>query len=91
MSSTTAKILYRPVGLVSGALGGIIAGAIFKQVWKRVAHEDDPPGALQREYGWQEVVIAAALHGAIFAVVKAVIDRAGARGFQRISGEWPGD
>ena len=50
MSSTPAKILYRPVGLVSGIVGGIIAGALFKQVWKRIGHEEDPPGALQSEY-----------------------------------------
>ena len=52
MSSTPAKILYRPVGLVSGIVGGIIAGALFKQVWKRIGHEEDPPGALQSEYSW---------------------------------------
>jgi len=30
--STTAKILYRPVGMLSSVLGGVVAGAIFKQV-----------------------------------------------------------
>jgi hypothetical protein len=91
MSNPPAKLLYRPVGLVSGVVGGIIAGAIFKQVWKRIGHKDDPPGALESEYGWRDVLIAAALQGAIFAVVKAVIDRGGAKGFQRATGEWPGD
>ncbi len=91
MSSTSAKILYRPVGLISGVIGGVVAGAIFKQVWKRIGHEDDPPDALEREYSWRDVLIAAALQGAIFAVVKAAIDRGGAKGFQQISGEWPGD
>jgi hypothetical protein len=37
------------------------------------------------------VLIAAAIQGAIFAVVKAAIDRGGARAFQRWTGEWPGD
>jgi Protein of unknown function (DUF4235) len=91
MSSTAAKVVYRPIGLVSGVVGGVIAGVIFKQIWKRIGRQDDPPGALQREYGWRDVLIAAALQGAIFAVVKAVIDRSGAKGFQRLSGEWPGD
>ena len=35
--STSAKILYRPVGLISSVLGGVIAGTIFKQIWKRAA------------------------------------------------------
>lgn len=91
MSNTSAKILYRPVGLIGGVIGGAIAGAIFKQVWKRISNEDDAPDPLQREYGWRDVIIAAALQGAIFAVVKAIIDRGGAKGFQRATGEWPGD
>ena len=50
--STSAKILYRPVGLISSVLGGVIAGTIFKQVWKRAAPgtKDDPPKALETEY-----------------------------------------
>jgi Protein of unknown function (DUF4235) len=91
MSRTPAKILYRPIGLAGSVLGGAIAGAIFKQVWKRIGHRGDAPSALQSEYSWGEVLLAAALQGAIFAVVKAVIDRTGAKGFQRLSGEWPGD
>ena len=38
----------------------------------------------------REVVLAAAIQGAIFAAVKAV-DRAGARGFTQLTGTWPGD
>ncbi len=90
--STTAKILYRPVGLVGSILGGLMAGAIFKQVWKRAAPGDkpDPPTALQTEYPFKEILVAAAIQGAIYSVVKTVIDRQGARAFQRWTGEWPG-
>ena len=45
----------------------------------------------EEEYGWREVLPAAALQGAIFALVKAVIHRSGARGFQKLTGTWPGD
>lgn len=92
-ASTSAKILYRPVGLVSSVLGGVIAGALFKQVWHRAAPGDkpDPPGALESEYPLRQVLVAAALQGAIFAVVKTAIDRGGARAFERWTGEWPGD
>jgi hypothetical protein len=34
--------------------------------------------------------VAAAVHGAVFGVVKAGIDRVGARAFQRWTGDWPG-
>jgi hypothetical protein len=86
-----AKILYAPFGILSGILGGLIASTIFKQVWKRISDEQDPPKPRQSEYGWRELLPAAALQGAIFTVVKTIIDRGGARGFQKLTGAWPGD
>ena len=89
--SKGAKLAYRPVGLIAGLVAGAISGAIFKQIWKLVANEDDAPTALQSEYKMREVVIAAAIQGAIFAATKAAVDRAGARGFTKLTGSWPGD
>ncbi len=89
--STGAKLAYRPIGLAGGILAGVVSGAIFKQVWKRVANKDDAPDALQSEYSLQEVILSAAIQGAIFAATTATIDRLGARAFTRMSGSWPGD
>jgi hypothetical protein len=89
--SKGAKLAYRPIGLLAGVLAGAVSGAVFKQIWKAVANEDDAPGALQSEYSMTEVVLAAAIQGAIFAATKAAIDRAGARGFSQLTGKWPGD
>jgi Protein of unknown function (DUF4235) len=89
--STAAKVAYRPVGLLSGMIGAAIAGMVFRQLWKRVSDEDDAPDALEREYPWREVILAAALQGAIFAVVRAVINRGGAEAFRKVTGTWPGD
>lgn len=86
-----AKALYTPLGILFGVLGGIIGGAIFKQVWKLVTGQEDAPAARQSEYGWREVLPAAAVQGAIFAVVKAAVDRGGARAFEKLTGIWPGD
>lgn len=91
MSNKTAKLVYRPVGLLTSLAAGSVASAIFKQIWKRVAHEDDAPDALQSEYTFGKVLLAAAIQGAIFAVVKAAIDRGGARGFEKLTGSWPGN
>ena len=89
--SKGAKLAYRPIGLLGGILAGVVSGAIFKQIWKRVADADDAPDALQSEYDMREVVIAAAIQGAIFAATKAAIDRLGAQGFTKLTGSWPGD
>ena len=89
--SKGAKLAYKPIGLIGGILAGTLSGIIFKQVWKHVADEEDAPGALQSEYSMREVVLAAAIQGAIFAATKAAIERAGARGFSKVTGAWPGD
>lgn len=88
-----AKVLYRPFGLVSSVVAGLVAGQVFQQVWKRVSSgdHDDPPEALQSEYSWQEVLLGALIQGAIFSVVRAAVNRGGARLFERWTGQWPGD
>ncbi len=47
-SSKTAKILYRPWGLVASMVGGLIAGQVFQKVWQRLDPDspDDPPKPL---------------------------------------------
>ena len=89
--SKGAKLAYRPIGLIGGIVAGTLSGVIFKQIWKHVADEEDAPQALQSEYTMKEVVLAAAIQGAIFAATKAAIERAGARGFSKVTGAWPGD
>ncbi len=91
MSSKTATILYKPMGIAASVTGGIIAGAIFKQVWQRVGHEPDAPNATDKYRGWGEIITAAAVQGAIFGAVKALVDRGGAKSFERLTGEWPGN
>jgi hypothetical protein len=74
-------------------VAGVVAGVLFKRVWRRITPGSHAraPSALQSEYRLGEIVVAATLQGAIAGGVKALIDRGGARAFQRWTGEWPGD
>jgi hypothetical protein len=85
------KLLYKPVSMLVSVLGGVLAGAIFKSLWKMTAREDDAPTATDAHHSWREVLLAAALQGAIFAVVKAAVDRAAAEGTRKLTGVWPGE
>jgi hypothetical protein len=80
------KLLYRPLSLLVSVLGGILAGAVFKKVWAAVSGEEEAPEATSPEYSTREVLVAAAVQGAIFGVVKAAVDRAGAKGIKKITG-----
>jgi hypothetical protein len=91
MEKAMIKLLYKPVGMLVSVLGGIIAGAIFKRVWKVTAGEEDAPKATDAQRGWREILLAAALQGAIFALVKAAVDRGAATAMRKLTGVWPGD
>jgi len=84
------KLLYKPFGIVAGILGGLLARRIFDALWGAV-DDEAPPRPLNEPASWQRVIGAAALQGVTFSVTKAVVDRAGARGFQHVIGAWPGD
>ncbi|GHE26854.1 DUF4235 domain-containing protein [Streptomyces vinaceus] len=84
-----SKLAYKPVGLALGAGAGLLAGALFKEVWKLAGHQGDAPNATDEERQWREILIAAAIQGAIFALVKAAVQRSGAVAVRRVSGTWP--
>lgn len=85
------RILYKPLGAIFGALGGAAAGMVFKQLWKAIAHGERAPTATEAGRSWGVVLGAAAAQGAVFAVVKTVVDRAGATVFEKATGIWPGE
>ncbi|MET8254870.1 DUF4235 domain-containing protein [Micromonospora sp. NPDC005197] len=89
MSKSIGRVAYRPVGVLLGIAAGTVAGAIFRQVWKVTAGDGEAPNATDEDRGWGEILAAAALQGAIFAVVRAAVDRGGAVGVRRMTGHWP--
>jgi len=86
-----AKLAYRLLGMLVSIGGGILASAIFKKIWKLAAGEDQAPRATDADKGWPEILTAAALQGAIFAVVTASVERLAAAGTRSLSGTWPGE
>ncbi len=84
------KLLYRPLGLLFGVLGGLIASAVFDRMWGLFSSRDEAPEATSADATWSEVLLSAALQGAVFAFVKAFVDRSGASGFRKLTGVWPG-
>ncbi|GAB37940.1 MULTISPECIES: DUF4235 domain-containing protein [Gordonia] len=87
--STVSKAFYKPLSLATSVLGGIAAGAVFNQIWKRVSDKPDAPSPTDLQRTNSEVLTAAALQGLIFGLVRAAVDRAGARGYKAVTHEDP--
>jgi hypothetical protein len=89
MSGSVVRLAYKPVGLVLGVAASAASAAIFRQIWKRIGGTDRAPDVKDPTRDWAEVLLAAALQGAIYAFVRAAVDRAAAAGVARATGDWP--
>lgn len=85
------KVIYKPAGMVLGALAGVGATVVFRKVWTLATGDAQAPDPTDRDRGWGSILLAAAVQGAIFGVVKAAVDRGGAAGYRKVTGEWPDD
>ena len=86
------KAIYKPLGIIFGLLAGRLAKKLFDLVWG-LFDAEEPPKATTRETNWPKLLTgcAAAIQGIIIRVVRVTVDRAGARGFENLTGTWPGD
>ena len=85
------KLLYKPVSILVSVLGGMLAAAIFNKVWKVASGGEEAPHPTDIRRGSREVLVAAALQGAIFSLVQAAVSRVAAEGTRRLTGYWPGE
>jgi hypothetical protein len=83
------KLTFKLFSVVIGAGAGLVARRLFTHSWEALSGEDNKPQPTDREAHWGEIVVAAALEGALFAAVRAFMDRAGAVAIARSTGTWP--
>lgn len=82
-------LLYKPIGIVLGLLGGQVAKAVFAKVWSAI-DDEEAPKPTQEEQTWGRVLFVAVVQGAVFQLVKSAIQRGGAKGWAWLTGTWPG-
>ena len=84
--SRESKALYTSLSMTTGVAGGLLAEKVFNQIWNRLSDTDQPPPEpkdLNRS-------TRAALAGTgLQGLVRAAVDRAGARGHQAVTHESP--
>jgi hypothetical protein len=83
------KFIYKPFGIISGFLAGIVAKKLFEAIWG-IFDNEEPPKPTTLQTTWPKVIGAAAVEGVAFKVTRAAVDRVGAQGFEHLTGFWPG-
>jgi uncharacterized protein DUF4235 len=83
------KLLFAPVGIVSGLMAGLAGRKLFARLWALIDKEE-PPQPEHRAIAWPKLVAALLLEGAVFRLVKGAVDHASRAGFARLTGRWPG-
>ncbi|MGH3874351.1 MAG: DUF4235 domain-containing protein [Pseudonocardiaceae bacterium] len=84
--SSFNKVTYEAISLTSGILGGALAGAVFTWIWREVSDAEEAPEPTALDRDMREILIAGALQGFVFGLVKAVLGRVTARGYLRLTG-----
>lgn len=84
------KVLFAPFGILTGLIAGLLAQKGFERLWA-IFDDADPPGAEDREVSYPKLIVALLLEGAIFRLVKGVVDHGARVGFSSLTGKWPGE
>ncbi len=85
------SLVFKPVGILSGLIAGLIAKKMFELVWGLI-DDQDPPEPKYREVSLGKLVVALVLEGAIFRLIRGLAEHGTRHGFAALTGgEWPGE
>jgi hypothetical protein len=84
------KILFLPFSIGGGLIAGLIGRKLFTVIWG-VIDDEEAPKAEHREISLPKLITALAIEGALFAVIRGLVDHGSRHAFTRVTGEWPGE
>jgi uncharacterized protein DUF4235 len=84
------KILFVPFSIAAGLIAGLIGKKAFEGAWGLI-DDEEPPEPEHRKISWPKLVIALMLEGAIFRLVKGLVDHQARSSFAKVVGSWPGE
>ena len=84
------KLIFTPFSIALGLIAGLVGKKIFEQVWGLI-DDVEPPKPEHREFSWPKLIAALAVEGAIFRLVKGLVDHGSRSSFAKVTGTWPGE
>ena len=84
------KILFLPISILSGPIAGQIGKKLFALMWG-VFDDQEAPKAEHREINYVKLVAALLIQGAVFAIIRGLVDHGARHSYARLTGAWPGE
>ena len=84
------KLIFLPVSIGSGLIAGLIGKKMFQLIWG-VIDDEEAPKAQHRYISLPKLIAALAIEGALFALIRGLVDHGSRHAFARATGSWPGD
>ncbi|HEY4996396.1 MAG TPA: DUF4235 domain-containing protein, partial [Solirubrobacteraceae bacterium] len=74
-----SKLLFLPISITSGILAGLLGRKAFEAIWSAV-DDQEPPKAEHRRIAIPKLILALSLEGALFRLLKGLVDHASRKG-----------
>jgi Protein of unknown function (DUF4235) len=84
------KLMFLPVSIGSGLLAGLIGKKLFQGIWG-VIDDEEAPKAEHRYISFPKLIAALAIEGALFSLIRGLVDHGSRQAFTRVTGSWPGE
>ncbi len=84
------RFLFAPIGVLAGLAAGFAAQKGFERLWSAI-DDEAAPEVEDRVVSYPKLVAALLIEGAIFRLVKGMVDRGARLGFASLTGRWPGE
>ena len=84
------KFLFMPFSIAAGILAGLAGKKIFDLLWGFI-DDEEPPVAKHRDVDMPKLALSLAFEGALFRLVRGLVDHESRRAFARATGRWPGE
>ena len=82
--------VFTPLGIGLGLAAGQVSKKTFDFIWS-LFDDEEAPRPKHREVPLAKMLIALLIEGAIFRLVRGLVDHGSRHGWRRVTGSWPGE
>jgi uncharacterized protein DUF4235 len=82
--------VFTPLGIGLGLAAGQLSKKIFDAIWGAF-DDEEAPRPKHRDVPLVKMLIALLIEGAVFRLVRGLVDHGSRHGWRRVTGSWPGE